>query len=57
MAEFESVNIGGVDLKIPSKGFASEETLDRLTRALTGTSPNKGLAGLGETADKTGKSN
>ena len=56
MAEFESVNIGGVDLKIPSKGFASEETLERLTRALTGTSPKEGLSGLGETADKSGKS-
>lgn len=34
MADFNQVNIGGVDLKIPEKGFASEETLGRLVKAL-----------------------
>ena len=40
MADFRDETIGGVTIKIPEKGFASEETLEALVKALkTGKGP------------------
>ena len=51
MADFRDETIGGVTIKIPEKGFASEETLEALVKALkTGKGPAGDIKRAGDAA-------
>ena len=51
MADFREETIGGVTIKIPEKGFASEETLEALVKALkTGKGPAGDIKRAGDAA-------
>jgi hypothetical protein len=51
MADFKEETIGGVTIKIPEKGFASEETLEALVKALkTGKGPAGDIKRAGDAA-------
>lgn len=51
MADFKEETLGGVTIKIPEKGFASEETLEALVKALkTGKGPAGDIKRAGEAA-------
>lgn len=59
MAGFKEIDIEGVSVKVPDQGFASEETLQELVKALggrsaatSGTGGAKGLAGATKGAGK-----